>query len=72
MDQYDYLVINDDLDVCVSEMHKIIQGEHQRSFRNESFIQSMKQDLKGNVKGDRLEYVTSILYRFDEGRKSGR
>ena len=48
-----YLVINDDLDVCVSEMHKIIQGEHQRSFRNESFIQSMKQDLKGNVKGDR-------------------
>ena len=53
MDQYDYLVINDDLDVCVSEMHKIIQGEHQRSFRNESFIQSMKQDLKGNVKGDR-------------------
>lgn len=53
MDQYDYLVINDDLDVCVSEMHKIIQGEHQRSFRNESFIQSMKQDLKGIVKGDR-------------------
>ena len=53
MDQYDYLVINDDLDVCVSEMHKIIQGEHQRSFRNESFIQSMKQDLKGNVKGDK-------------------
>ena len=53
MDQYDYLVINDDLDVGVSEMHKIIQGEHQRSFRNESFIQSMKQDLKGNVKGDR-------------------
>ena len=26
MDQYDYLVINDDLDVCI-EMHKIIQGE---------------------------------------------
>ena len=30
--QYDYLVINDDLDVCVSEMHKIIQGEHQKKF----------------------------------------
>ena len=47
MDQYDYLVINDDLDVCVSEMHKIIQGEHQRSFRNQTFIEHMKRELKG-------------------------
>ena len=53
MDQYDYLVINDDLDTCVCEMHAIIQSEHRRSFRNKEFIQNMKQELKGNVKGDR-------------------
>lgn len=53
MDQYDYLVVNDDLDVCVSEMHAIIQSEHRRSSRNSEFIQKMKQDLKENVKGDR-------------------
>lgn len=53
MDQYDYLVVNDDLDVCVSEMHAIIQSEHRRSSRNGEFIQKMKQDLKENVKGDR-------------------
>ena len=27
MDQYDYLVVNDELDVCVEEMHHLIQGE---------------------------------------------
>ena len=48
MDQYDYLVVNDDLDVCVSEMHAIIQSEHRRSSRNSEFIQKMKQDLKKN------------------------
>ena len=32
MDQYDYLIINDDLQECVEEMHQIIQGEHRRSF----------------------------------------
>ena len=25
MDQYDYLVVNDELDVCVEEMHHLIQ-----------------------------------------------
>ena len=26
MNQYDYLIVNDDLDLCVEEMHAIIQG----------------------------------------------
>ena len=29
---YDYLVVNDDLDDCVEEMHSIIQGEHTQKF----------------------------------------
>ena len=41
MDQYDYLVVNDELDVCV------IQGEHERCFRNQTFIEHMKRELKG-------------------------
>lgn len=47
MDQYDYLVVNDDLDVCVEEMHHLIQGEHERCFRNQIFIENMKRELKG-------------------------
>lgn len=47
MDQYDYLIVNDDLQECVEEVHRIIQGEHRRSFRNYAFIEQMKQELKG-------------------------
>ena len=47
MDQYDYLIVNDELDVCVEEMHHLIQGEHERCFRNQTFIEHMKRELKG-------------------------
>lgn len=47
MDKYDYLVINDELERCVEEVHQIIQGEHRRSFRNTAFIEYMKEELKG-------------------------
>ena len=46
MDRYDYLIVNDDLDTCVEEMHAIIQGEHHRSFRNEAFVKIIKEDLR--------------------------
>lgn len=53
MDQYDHLVINDDLDVCVEEMHHIIQSERRRTFRNKNFIEQIKEELqKAQVKGE--------------------
>ena len=47
LDQFDYLIINDVLQDCVEQMHRIIQGEHRRSFRNIEFIENMKAELKG-------------------------
>lgn len=47
MDKYDYLIVNDDLQEAVEELHSIIQGEHRRSFRNKEFIDRMKKELKG-------------------------
>ncbi len=50
MNRYDYLVVNDDLDVCVEQMHAIICGEHRRCYRCETFISEIKnelEDLKG-------------------------
>ncbi len=47
MDHYDYLVINDDLEECVKELHELIQREHRRVTRNISFIDQMKRELKG-------------------------
>ena len=51
MDSYDYLIVNDDLDACVEEMHSIIQGEHHRSFRNRKFMEKIKEDME-NLKGE--------------------
>ncbi len=51
MELYDYLIINDDLDACVEEMHSIIQGEHRRRSRNADFVKRIKQDLI-NLKGE--------------------
>ena len=47
MDSYDYLIINDELDVCVEEVHRIIQGEHRRVSRNKVMIENIKRELKG-------------------------
>ena len=46
MDQYDYLVINDDLDTCVKEMHRINRAEHDRVCRNEEFIGRIRKELE--------------------------
>ena len=51
MGHYDYLVVNDDLELCVEEMHTIIQGEHRRSSRNEAFMKTIKEDLE-RLKGE--------------------
>ncbi|MBQ6814324.1 MAG: guanylate kinase [Lachnospiraceae bacterium] len=46
MDKYDYLLINDDLDQCVKELHEIIQSEHSRVSRNINKINFFREDLK--------------------------
>lgn len=46
MESYDYLVVNDVLQVCVDEMHGIIQSEHYRTSRNKEFMTEIKEELK--------------------------
>ena len=52
MDQYDYLVVNDDLGRCAEEMHTIIRAEHSRSFRNTDFMQEIREELNRGLKGE--------------------
>lgn len=52
MELYDYLVINDDLETCVDEVHAIIQSEHDKASRNGEFIEKIKEELKVFVKGE--------------------
>lgn len=51
MEHYDYLIINDDLQTCVEEMHSIIRCEHRKSFRNSVFMQTIKEELE-RMKGE--------------------
>ena len=48
---YDYILINDDLQECVMQMHNIIQSEHYRTFRNTEFANQIKEELK-SLKGE--------------------
>ena len=52
MDQYDYLVVNDDLDTCVEEMHQIIRSERFRTKRNTQFIEKIQKDVQKFSKGE--------------------
>ncbi len=45
MDCYDYLLINDDLDACVEEMHRIIQAQHAKMSNNRRFIERIRSEL---------------------------
>ncbi|MEY8516149.1 guanylate kinase [Lachnospiraceae bacterium 29-84] len=49
---YDYLVINDDLEECVQNVHSIIQNEHARVSRNLEQIQAIQAELRCFVKGE--------------------
>lgn len=45
MENYDYLIVNDDLDTCVEEMHSIIRAEHRKISHNAEFMEKIKEDL---------------------------
>ena len=49
---YDYLVVNDELDEAVENVHEIICSEQQRMRHNLDSIETIKNDLKQFVKGD--------------------
>lgn len=51
MEAYDYLVMNDDLEVCAEEMHRIICAEHMKAQRNGAFIEKLREELRG-LKGE--------------------
>ncbi|MBS6396054.1 MAG: guanylate kinase [Clostridiales bacterium] len=52
IEEYDYLVVNDELDACVAEIHSIIEGEHRRIAYNMEFINNIREELKGFSKGE--------------------
>ncbi len=46
MDRYDYIVVNDDLEACVTKLHTLIQTQHCRSTQQAAFIRKIQRELK--------------------------
>lgn len=53
IEEYEYIVVNDDLDRCVSELHEIIVAAHNAPVRNEEFIENIKAELTVLAKGEK-------------------
>ena len=45
IEKYDYIVVNDKIEECITDTHAIIEAAHCKPFRNESFIQTVREDL---------------------------
>ena len=52
---YDYLLINDELDTCVEELHEIIRSEHRRMTRQQNIekIAKIREELQKFRKGEK-------------------
>lgn len=48
---YDYIVINDDLEVCVEEIHRLVDAARRAPVRRQEFIKEIREELKGFAKG---------------------
>ena len=52
VEDYEYLVINDDLQTCVEEIHSIVQAAKRKPLRNVEFINQIREELNVLSKGE--------------------
>lgn len=52
MEEYDYILVNDELEECVNELHQIILSERCRTQRNTDFINKIQEESRELMKGD--------------------
>lgn len=46
MDSYDYLIVNDDLNICMEDMHQVIQAEHKKVNHCQKMIADIRKELQ--------------------------
>lgn len=51
MDAYDYIVVNDDLELCVRQLHSMIEAARSEPVRQSGFIREIREELKGFREG---------------------
>lgn len=53
IEQYDYIVVNDNLDRCAAQVHEIVTAAHSRPVLNTEFINKVREELSALVKGEK-------------------
>lgn len=53
IESYDYVVVNDDLQQCVEEIHRIVESSRNTPGRNAEFIKQIKEELHALLKGEK-------------------
>ena len=53
MNNYDYILINDQVEDCVDQLHQIILSERCRAQRNEELINTIQEEARIFMKGDK-------------------
>lgn len=51
IESYDYIVVNDELDRCVEEIHQLVEAARKAPVRREAFIREIREELKEFSKG---------------------
>lgn len=51
IEAYDYIVVNDKLDVCVEELHSLVNAARKSPIRRAEFIKEIREELKEFSKG---------------------
>lgn len=51
MDRYEYLVVNDDLEDCVEDIHTLVKAAAKSPLRQKKFICEIQEELKAFAKG---------------------
>ena len=52
VENYNYIVINDDVDACVETIDSIVKSEKRKAVNNMSLINNIKEELKAYEKGE--------------------
>ncbi|MBD5545294.1 MAG: guanylate kinase [Lachnospiraceae bacterium] len=52
IEAYDYILINDQLEDCVKELHNLVMAAHNTPERNQEFINNIRKELKSLSKGE--------------------
>lgn len=52
VEAYDYVVVNDDLEVCVEEINEIIKSEQKKVAKNLTLINNIRNELKRFAEGE--------------------